>query len=348
MSASNKRSYDSYAESAGTEADQKAAGLLKVKNQIHTMVLQIPPRVLHNLLVDITLKDVAVWKKLSDLYSRLRDMDPSRLRSAQRVEMAGKQHPNATPAPATATLEAPTLEPPSTLDATALDDMCPGRHLHPIDQNVTPLPTTIPKPYTGPILDPKVITAKPLPKPRGAPKLSAQQPRAPFTFEHCCEAVWCLVNEAPGGRKNFKNYGVVFGKCDAVEDIIEQGIYGPALADAKFETRFNGLCALRDIGISIMGAVPSSFAKETRYSQAPRKIGDAMEAIIEDMTQEEKVLVWQSEGWVGDMRELKKALASYGVDFGVDEIIEMCRPNAEDEVEQANSGRIGPAVIVLD
>jgi hypothetical protein len=36
------------------------------------------------------------------------------------------------------------------------------------------------------------------------------------------------------------------------------------------------------------------------------------------------------------------------VDFGVDEIIEMCRPNAEDEVEQVNSGRIGPAVIVLD
>jgi hypothetical protein len=40
-------------------------------------------------LVDMTLKDVAVWKKLSDLYSRLRDKDPSRLKSAQRVEMAG-------------------------------------------------------------------------------------------------------------------------------------------------------------------------------------------------------------------------------------------------------------------
>jgi flavorubredoxin len=157
------------------------------------------------------------------------------------------------------------------------------------------------------------------------------------------------VNEEPGGHKNFKqNYGVVFRKCDAVEDIIEHGIHGPAVTDANFETKFNGLCALRDIGISIMGAVPSSFAKETRYSQAPQKIGDAMEAIIEDMTQEEKVLVWQSEGWVGDMRELKKELASYGVDFGVDEIIEMCRPNAEDEVEQANSGRIRPAVIVLD
>jgi hypothetical protein len=48
MSASNKRSYDNYAESAGTEADQKAAGLLKVKNQTHTMVHQIPPQVLHN------------------------------------------------------------------------------------------------------------------------------------------------------------------------------------------------------------------------------------------------------------------------------------------------------------
>ena len=262
--------------------------------------------------------------------------------------MAGKQHPNATATPATTTLEAPTLEPPSALDAAALGDMGPARHLHPIDQNVTNLPTTIPNPCTGPILDPKVITAKPLPKPRGAPKLSAQQPRAPLTFEHCCEAVWCLVNEEPGGRKNFKkNYGV-FRKCDALEDIIEQGIHGPAAADANFETKFNGLCALRDIGISIMGAVPSSFAKETRYSQAPQKIGDAMEAIIEDMTQEEKDLVWQSEGWVEDMRGLKKELASYGVDFGVDEIIEMCRPNAEDEVEQANSGRIRSAVIVLD
>jgi hypothetical protein len=36
----------------------------------------------------------------------------------------------------------------------------------------------------------------------------------------------------------------------------------------------NELGALHDIGISIMGAVPSSFAKETRYSQAPQKIGD--------------------------------------------------------------------------
>jgi hypothetical protein len=49
------------------------------------------------------------------------------------------------------------------------------------------------------------------------------------------------------------------------------------------------LCALRDIGISIMGAVPSSFAKETKYSQAPQKTGDAMEAIIEDMTQKRKI-----------------------------------------------------------
>ena len=51
MSASNKRSYDSYAESASTEAGQKAAkaaGLLGVKNQIHTMVEQIPPQILHN------------------------------------------------------------------------------------------------------------------------------------------------------------------------------------------------------------------------------------------------------------------------------------------------------------
>jgi hypothetical protein len=51
MSASNKRSYDSYAGSAGTGAEQKAAQaarLLKVKNQIHTMVEQIPPQILHN------------------------------------------------------------------------------------------------------------------------------------------------------------------------------------------------------------------------------------------------------------------------------------------------------------
>ena len=44
-----------------------------------------------------------------------------------------------------------------------------------------------------------------------------------------------------------------------------------------------------------LGAVPSSFAKESRYSQAPQKIGDAMEAIIEGMTQEVKDLVWQSD-----------------------------------------------------
>jgi hypothetical protein len=96
------------------------------------------------------------------------------------------------------------------------------------------------------------------------------------------------VNEEPGGRKNFKkNYGVMFRKCDAVEDIIEHGIHRPAVADASFETKFNE--AMRDIGISIMGAVPSSFAKETKYSQAPQKTGDAMEAIIEDMTQKRKI-----------------------------------------------------------
>jgi hypothetical protein len=129
MSASNKRSYDSYAKSAGTEAEQKAAGLLSVKNQIHTTVEQISPQILHNFLVDITLKDVAVWRKLSDLYSRLRDMDPSRLRSAQRVEIAGKQYPNATPTPTATTLEAPTLELPSALDTAALGDMGSARHL---------------------------------------------------------------------------------------------------------------------------------------------------------------------------------------------------------------------------
>jgi hypothetical protein len=157
------------------------------------------------------------------------------------------------------------------------------------------------------------------------------------------------VNEEPGGRTNFKkNYGVALRKCDAVEDIIEHGIHGPAVNDTNFETKFNGLCALRDIGISIMGAVPSSFAKETRYSQAPQKIEDAMEEIIENMAQEEKDLMWQREGWVEDMQELKKALASYCVDFGVDEIIEVCRPNAADEVEQASPGRVGLAVIVLE
>ena len=48
------------------------------------------------------------------------------------------------------------------------------------------------------------------------------------------------------------------------------------------------------------------------------------------------------------MRELKKELASYCVDFGVDEIIEMCRPNGEDEVGQENVLRIEPAGTGLD
>jgi hypothetical protein len=189
-----------------------------------------------------------VWRKLSDLYSRLRDMDPSRLRSAQRVEIAGKQYPNATPTPTTTTLEAPTLELPSALDTAALGDMGSARHLLYIRQTrMSHLLLPFQNLTQDQISTLKVITAKPLPKPRTAPKSSAQQPRAPLTFEHCCEAVWRLVNEEPGGRKNFKkNYGVMFRKCDAVENIIEHGIHRPAVADASFETKFNeAMCFAR-------------------------------------------------------------------------------------------------------
>jgi hypothetical protein len=196
MSASNKRSYDSYAESACTvctEAERKAAKasrlLTNCEGTMRTVVEEIPPQALRNFLIEIALKDVAIWTKLRVLHTRLNETDLSPSRPRQTLGTAGKSHPSATPIPVTTTIAAPTFEPPSPLYTAALGDMGPARHLLPIDQNVTHLPPTIPRPYTGPILDPEVITAKPLPKPRSAPKSSAQQPRAPLTFEHCCEAV---------------------------------------------------------------------------------------------------------------------------------------------------------------
>lgn len=47
--------------------------------------------------------------------------------------------------------------------------------------------------------------------------------------------------------------------------------------------------------MSIMGADPSKFAKQMRNGQALEKIGVAMEAIINEMSERERAMLWRNE-----------------------------------------------------
>jgi hypothetical protein len=101
------------------------------------------------------------------------------------------------------------------------------------------------------------------------------EPPAPtiLNFDHCSDAVCAIVNEEPGGRKDFKKtYGVPYRKCDAIEEIIDHGIRAKVSQQSVFEAKIHALYELTQIGLIIMGATPSQFAKETGNGQVPRKI----------------------------------------------------------------------------
>lgn len=133
------------------------------------------------------------------------------------------------------------------------------------------------------------------PAPRPAIEADNQVPQQPILFlDEQVDTVCTIVNEEPGGRKDFKKtYGVAYRKCDAVEDIIEHGIDKKIRPESYFESKYNALIALVEIGNDVLDAVPSEFAKETRNGGATRKITDAMARILETLSNNEKRQVLQ-------------------------------------------------------
>lgn len=147
------------------------------------------------------------------------------------------------------------------------------------------------------IPDPQVMVARPANNARAAPKPAKKlEPPKRLDFEDCKEAAHLIMNEQKGGATGFmKMCGVAYRKIDAIEDIIEHGIQNKVTPESSYTTKFNALEALRDVGMSIMGADPSRFAKEMRNGQGPEKIGVAMEAIINEMSDRERAMLWQNE-----------------------------------------------------
>jgi hypothetical protein len=98
-----------------------------------------------------------------------------------------------------------------------------------------------------------------------------------------------LVNEQSGGRTGFhKTYGVAYHKHGAIESIIEHGIRKHVTPESCYGTKINAMAELADIGLAIVGAVPSQFAKDTRNGLEPRAIMDAMMHVAECMSLEER------------------------------------------------------------
>ena len=89
------------------------------------------------------------------------------------------------------------------------------------------------------------------------------------------------MNEEPDGQKAFKKlYSVLFSKPDANENIIQHSIREKVTPDSGFETKWNALGALRDIGIVISGATPRKFARRVGFEEAWGGDGGIVQGIM--------------------------------------------------------------------
>jgi hypothetical protein len=135
-----------------------------------------------------------------------------------------------------------------------------------------------------------------------------------------------LVNEEPGGRTGFKKtYGVAYQKHGAIESIVQHGIRKHVTPKSCYGTKVNALSELSDIGLVIMGAVPSQFARDTRNGPEPRTIMDAMMYVAQCMGLEEREKTGKSQQFLEDMRELEKDGGCYfrkkNVNFEVKDVV---------------------------
>jgi hypothetical protein len=161
-------------------------------------------------------------------------------------------------------------------------------------------------------------------------------------FEHCCDAVWKLVNEQFGALLDFQNtYGVECCSDNAVGNVILCGIEEKICPESSFETKLNALRALLEIGMTVMWASSDEFAQKTRAGPVPLQIGGAIHDIVERMTIEERSMVWQVEDWANDVEHLQEASTTQDVHFYLmNGAIELCRSAAENSAIEVSACKI--------
>ncbi|KAN0096288.1 hypothetical protein V8E51_015093 [Hyaloscypha variabilis] len=122
-----------------------------------------------------------------------------------------------------------------------------------------------------------------------------------------------------------KFYGLQHSRFDALGTIIYTHIQRKAVRRASFEARSNALHALLEIGMSIMWASSSDFAKDARANPIPKEIGNAPAIILSGMTKEEKKSVSQTKDWLEDVENLQKSAGEDDVNFCLSSAMLLCR-----------------------
>jgi len=105
---------------------------------------------------------------------------------------------------------------------------------------------------------------------------NAREKEAPTRneFEHCCDAVWRFVNELPIDAKYSRSYhGLQHRRFDALGTIIYTKIQRKAVRSSSFQTRFNAIYALLEIGMGILWPTSSDFAEDIRNGPVPQGSG---------------------------------------------------------------------------
>ncbi|KAF2747854.1 hypothetical protein M011DRAFT_467447 [Sporormia fimetaria CBS 119925] len=172
--------------------------------------------------------------------------------------------------------------------------------------------------------------------------LLQQERRRTIDFNHHSKSVWHAINSTGRGMKGSKAFEASFGVCHNVCDTIEEIGEQAGAEWASFQTRRSGLETLRKIGKTICLSEDVIGHEVRKEFGSNTDLEDAMFAILERMTPEEREqmcsVVDEKGSFIQKMEELQKLSKSYCILEELPDVISLLKNKDEggDEDVQDN------------